>query len=379
MNSASLLLANFRRKRIRNILTICSFAVALFLFGLLAVIHNAFYKGIDLAGVDRLIVLNRISLIMPLPISYAERLKQIDGVKLVTYAFWFGGVYQTESNFFPQYAIDVETYKDMFPEFSILPDQWKAFVEDRQGCVIGRKLADRFHWKVGDRIPLKGTIFPGTWEFNVRGIFDGKDSSSDTSQFWMQYKYLEENYTWLKGNVGWYYVRINDPDHAAAVSKAIDNEFGNSSYETTTQTERSYIAGFIKQIGNIKLIILVIGGVVFFTLLLITGSNMAMSVRERTSDIGIMKTLGFSDARILLMVLAESLIIALIGGGIGLGLAKLFTLQGDPTGGLLASFELDRKSIGLGFASVILIGLAAGIIPAIQSMRLKIVDALRRV
>lgn len=379
MNSASLLLANFRRKRIRNILTICSFAVALFLFGLLAVIHNAFYKGIDLAGVDRLIVLNRISLIMPLPISYAERLKQIDGVKLVTYAFWFGGVYQTESNFFPQYAIDVETYKDMFPEFSILPDQWKAFVEDRQGCVIGRKLADRFHWKVGDRIPLKGTIFPGTWEFNVRGIFDGKDSSSDTSQFWMQYKYLEENYTWLKGNVGWYYVRINDPDHAAAVSKAIDNEFSNSSYETTTQTERSYMAGFIKQIGNIKLIILVIGGVVFFTLLLITGSNMAMSVRERTSDIGIMKTLGFSDARILLMVLAESLIIALIGGGIGLGLAKLFTLQGDPTGGLLASFELDRKSIGLGFASVILIGLAAGIIPAIQSMRLKIVDALRRV
>jgi putative ABC transport system permease protein len=379
MNSASLLLANFRRKRIRNILTICSFAVALFLFGLLAVIHNAFYKGIDLAGVDRLIVLNRISLIMPLPISYAERLKQIDGVKLVTYAFWFGGVYQTESNFFPQYAIDVETYKDMFPEFSIPHDQWKTFVEDRQGCVIGRKLADRFHWKVGDRIPLKGTIFPGTWEFNVRGIFNGKDSSSDTSQFWMQYKYLEENNAWLKGNVGWYYVRINDPDHAAAVSKAIDNEFSNSSYETTTQTERSYMAGFIKQIGNIKLIILVIGGVVFFTLLLITGSNMAMSVRERTSDIGIMKTLGFSDARILLMVLAESLLIALIGGGIGLGLAKLFTLHGDPTGGLLVSFELDQTSIGLGFASVILIGIAAGIIPAIQSMRLKIVDALRRV
>jgi putative ABC transport system permease protein len=379
MNSASLLLANFRRKRIRNILTICSFAVALFLFGLLAVIHNAFYKGIDLAGVDRLIILNRISLIMPLPISYAERLKQIEGVKLVTYAFWFGGVYQTESNFFPQYAIDVETYKEMFPEFSIPPDQWKAFVEDRQGCVIGRKLADRFHWKAGDRIPLKGTIFPGTWEFNVRGIFEGKDASSDTSQFWMQYKYLEENYAWLKGRVGWYYVRINNPDHAAAVSKAIDNEFSNSSYETTSQTERSYIAGFIKQIGNIKLIILLIGGVVFFTLLLITGSNMAMSVRERTTDIGIMKTLGFSDSRILIMVLAESLLISLIGGSIGLGLAKLFTLQGDPTGGLLVSFDLDQKSIGLGFTSVVLIGLAAGLIPAIQSMRLKIVDALRRV
>lgn len=379
MNSASLLLANFRRKRIRTILTICSFAIALFLFGLLAVIHGAFYKGVEIAGVDRLIVRNRISLIMTLPISYAERLKQMDGVKLVSYACWFGGVYQTESNFFPQYAVDTETFKDMFPEFSIPPDQWKAFAEDRQGCMVGRKLADRFKWKVGDRIPLKGTIFPGTWEFNVRGIFDGKDSSSDTTQFWLQYKYLEEASVWLKGQVGWYYVRIDDPDRAAAISRTIDNEFSNSSYETTSETERAFAAGFVKQFGNIKLIILAIGGVVFFTLLLITGSNMAMSIRERTADIGIMKTLGFSDTRILFMVLAESLLIAIAGGGIGLGLAKLYTMQGDPTGGLLTIFELDAKSIGLGVASVILIGLAAGIFPAVQSMRLKIVDALRRV
>jgi putative ABC transport system permease protein len=379
MNTASLLLANFRRKRIRTTLTICSFAIALFLFGILAVIHSAFYKGVEVAGVDRLIVRNRISLIMTLPISYAERLKQMDGVKLVTYACWFGGTYQTESNFFPQYAVDTETFKDMFPEFSISPEQWKAFTEDRQGCVVGRKLADRFKWKVGDRIPLKGTIFPGAWEFNVRGIFDGKDSSSDTSQFWMQYKYVEEASVWLKGQVGWYYVRIDDPDRAASISRTIDNEFSNSSYETTSETERAFTAGFVKQFGNIKLIILVIGGVVFFTLLLITGSNMAMSIRERTAAIGIMKTLGFSDTRILFMVLAESLLIAITGGVIGLGLAKLYTLQGDPTGGLLTIFELDTKSIGLGVAAVILIGLAAGIVPAVQSMRLKIVDALRRV
>jgi putative ABC transport system permease protein len=184
---------------------------------------------------------------------------------------------------------------------------------------------------------------------------------------------------WLKGQVGWYYVRISDPDNAAAISQSIDTEFTNSSYETTSETERSFTAGFVKQFGNIKLIILVIGGVVFFTLLLITGSNMAMSIRERTADIGIMKTLGFSDTRILFMVLAESLLIAIVGGGIGLGLAKLYTMQGDPTGGLLTIFELDAKSIGLGLAAVIFVGLAAGIVPAVQSMRLKIVDALRRV
>jgi putative ABC transport system permease protein len=379
MNTASLLLANFRRKRIRTILTICSFAIALFLFGLLAVIHASFYRGVEIAGVDRLIVRNRISLIMPLPYSYNERLKQIKGVSMVTYAFWFGGVYQTERNFFPQYAIDTNTYAGMFPEFSIPPDQWKAFVEDRQGCVVGRKLAERFNWKVGDRIPLKGTIFPGAWEFNLRGIFDGKTSSADTSQFWLQYKYIEETSTYIKGRVGWYYVRIENPDRSAEISKAIDNEFSNSSYETVTETERAFTAAFVKQFGNIKLIILVIGGVVFFTLLLITGSNMAMSIRERTADIGIMKTLGFSGIRILFMVLAESLLIALAGGGIGLGLAKLFTMRGDPTGGLLTFFDLDAKTIGLGFISVILIGLAAGIIPAVQSMRLKIVDALRRV
>jgi putative ABC transport system permease protein len=379
MNTVSLLFVNFRRKRIRTILTVCSFAIALFLFGLLAVIHAAFYKGVEVAGVDRLVVRNRISLIMPLPYSYNEKLKKIDGINLTTYAFWFGGVYQSESNFFPQFAVDTDTYAGMFPEFSIPPGQWKAFVEDRQGCVIGRKLADRFKWKVGDRIPLKGTIFPGKWEFNVRAIFDGKSTSDDTSQFWFQYKYLEEQSVLLKGLVGWYYVRIDDSDRAAEISRKIDSEFANSSYETISETERAFTAAFVKQFGNIKLIILVIGGVVFFTLLLITGSNMAMSIRERTSDIGIMKTLGFSGTRILFMVLSESLLIAVVGGSIGLGLAKLFTLRGDPTGGLLTYFYLDGKSIGLGLAAVAGIGLAAGIIPAVQSMRLKIVDALRRV
>lgn len=379
MNTVSLMFVNFRRKRIRKLLTVCSFAIALFLFGLLAIIHTAFYQGIEIAGADRLIVRNKISLIMPLPYSYYEKLKQIEGVDLVSFAFWFGGVYQTERNFFMQFAVDTETWSQMFPEFIIPPEQLKAFTEDRQGCIVGQSLAERFNWKVGDRIPLKGTIFPGVWEFNMRGIYQGKRPSDDTSQFWLQYKYLEENSEWLNGLVGWYYARVDDPDKTLEISRTIDTQFANSPYETTTETEKAFLSSFLKQFGNIKLLILIVGGVGFFTLLLITGSNMAMSIRERTGEIGIMKTLGFSSHRILFMVLAESLIIALTGGGIGLIMAKLYALRGDPTGGLLPAFYLGPKNIYMGLIISILIGLAAGIIPAVQSMRLKIVDALRRV
>jgi len=379
MNTLSLMFVNFRRKRVRKLLTVCSFAIALFLFGVLAIIYDSFYQPIEVAGADRLIVQNKISIIMPLPYSYYEKLKRIDGIDLVSFAFWFGGVYQSERNFFMQFAVDTETWSQMFPEFIIPPEQLKAFTEDRQGCIIGQSLAKRFNWKVGDRIPLKGTIFPGVWEFNVRGIYQGKRLSDDTSQFWLQYKYLEENSEWLKGFVGWYYVHADDPDKTFEISRTIDTQFANSPFETVTVTEKAWTATFIKQFGNIRLLILLVGGVVFFTLLLITGSNMAMSIRERTGEIGIMKTLGFSGARILFMVLAESLIIALIGGGIGLILAEIFAMQGDPTGGLLTAFYLSPKNIGLGLIIAIMIGLAAGIIPAVQSMRLKIVDALRRV
>jgi len=379
MNNLSLLLVNFRRKRVRKILTVCSFAVALFLFGILAIIHDAFYQSIEVAGADRLIVQNKISLIMPLPYSYREKLKQIQGIDLVSFGSWFGGVYQTERNFFMQFAVDTETWSGMFPEFIIPPEQWKAFTEDRQGCIVGQGLAERFNWKLGDRIPLKGTVFQGVWDFNVRGIYHGKRPSDDTTQFWFQYKYLDEQSDLMRGYVGWYYIHINDPDRAVEISREIDSQFANSPFETVTATEKAWTAAFIKQFGNIKLLLLSVGGVVFFTLLLITGSNMAMSIRERTGEIGIMKTLGFSGKRILFMVLAESLIIAVTGGGIGLIMAKLFAMRGDPTGGFLPSFFLSSRNIVLGLTIAILIGLGAGIIPAVQSMRLKIVDALRRV
>jgi len=372
---------NLLRKKTRTILTIGSIAVALFLFGLLVTIETALNAGVDVAGVDRLIVRNKISLIMPLPLSYQERLRQIDNVSEATFATWFGAIYQEPKNFFPQFAIDTDTYRTVFPEFEISDAEWNAFLADREGAVVGKGTADRFGWKVGDRIPLQGTIWTGTWEFNIRAIYEGSRSGDDESQFWFQWKYLEERRqtSFGGGTVGWYTVKIDDPDQAVTVTGAIDEGFSNSAYETSTETEQAFAAGFAKQIGNIKMLIMSIGAVVLFTLLLVTGNTMAMAVRERVPELGVLKTLGFGDRTVLFLVLAESLVIATVGGAIGVGLAKLFTLGGDPTGGMLPVFYLSTGEMLLGLGIAIFVGLAAGSIPALTAMNLRIVDALRRV
>ncbi|MBD3852796.1 MAG: FtsX-like permease family protein [Acidobacteria bacterium] len=372
---------NLFRKKTRTILTIGSIAVALFLFGLLVTIETALNAGVDVAGVDRLIVRNKISLIMPLPLSYQERLRQIDNVSEATFATWFGAIYQEPKNFFPQFAIDTDTYRTVFPEFEISDAEWNAFLADREGAVVGKVIADRFGWKVGDRIPLQGTIWTGTWEFNIRAIYEGSRSGDDESQFWFQWKYLEERRqaSFGGGTVGWYTVKIDDSDQAVTVTRAIDDRFSNSAYETSTETEQAFAAGFAKQIGNIKMLIMSIGAVVLFTLLLVTGNTMAMAVRERVPELGVLKTLGFGDKTVLFLVLAESLVIASVGGALGIGLAKLFTMGGDPTGGMLPVFYLSNGEMLLGLGIAIFVGLAAGSIPALTAMNLRIVDALRRV
>jgi putative ABC transport system permease protein len=370
---------NLFRKKTRTILTIGSIAVALFLFGLLVTIETALNAGVDVAGVDRLIVRNKISLIMPLPLSYQERLRQIDNVTEATFATWFGAIYQEPKNFFPQFAIDTDTYRTLFPEFQIPDDQWQAFLADQEGAVVGKVTADRFGWKVGDRIPLQGTIWTGTWEFNIRALYEGSRPGDDESQFWFHWKFLEESRPWGKGTVGWYTVKVDDPDNSVSVSKAIDDRFANSAYETSTETEQAFAAGFAKQIGNIKMLIMSIGAVVLFTLLLVTGNTMAMAVRERVPELGVLKTLGFGDKTVLFLVLAESLVIAAVGGAIGIGMAKLFTMGGDPTGGLLPIFYLSNSEMLLGLGIALFVGLAAGTIPAMMAMNLRIVDALRRV
>ena len=370
---------NLFRKKTRTILTIGSIAVALFLFGLLVTIETALNAGVDVAGVDRLIVRNKISLIMPLPLSYQDRLRQIDSVTEATFATWFGAIYQEPKNFFPQFAIDTDTYRTVFPEFEVADEDWSSFLADQEGAVVGKVLADRFEWKVGDRIPLQGTIWTGTWEFNIRAIYEGSRSGDDESQFWFHWKFLEESRPWGKGTVGWYTVKIDDPDLAVTVTKAIDERFSNSAYETSTETEQAFAAGFAKQIGNIRMLIMSIGAVVLFTLLLVTGNTMAMAVRERVPELGVLKTLGFGDSTVLLLVLAESLVIATVGGALGIGLAKLFTMSGDPTGGMLPVFYLSTREMVLGLGIAMFVGLVAGSIPALTAMNLRIVDALRRV
>jgi putative ABC transport system permease protein len=326
------------------------------------------------------VVINRTSIIQPLPLAYADKIRRIPGVKDITFANWFGGVYQDERNFFPQFAIDVDNQRKVYPEFAIPEDQWQAFVKDRQGAIAGAATAKRFGWKVGDRIPIKGTFLGGTWEFNLVGIYHGTRQADDETQFWFHWKRLEEQVpAQYKGHVGWYTVKIDKADDALRITKAIDAQFANSPFETHTDTEKAFAAGWVKQFGNIQFLIMAIGAVVFFTLLLITGNTMAIAVRERTAELAVLKAVGYSDRFVLLFVLFESLLIALIGGGLGLGLAKLFTLGGDPTRGLLYSFYLPGSAIAMGLLVTLAVGAASGILPAIGAMRLRVVDALRRV
>jgi len=380
MKFAHLMRANLFRKKTRLVLTISSFAIALLLFGFLAVIRMAFSGGVDLAGADRLVIINRTSIIQPLPLAYRDKMLRIPGVKDVTHFNWFGGVYKDPKNFFGQFAIDVANQRQMFPEFKVPEDQWQNFVKDRTGAIAGAATAKRFGWKIGDRIPIQGTFLPGTWEFTLDGIYHANRSGDDETQFWFQWDYFEEKVPdRYKGMIGWYYVKVTNPDDSVKVAKAIDNEFSNSAYETHTDTEKAFAAGWVKQFGNIEFLILVIGTVVFFTLLLITGNTMAIAVRERTAELAVLKAVGFSDRFVLVFVLAESLLVAFVGGAIGLGLAKLLTLGGDPTGGFLQIFHMPVSVVPWGLGAALAVGIASGILPAISAMRLRVVDALRRV
>jgi len=379
MKFGRLILANLFRRKLRTTLTVGSYAVALFLFGILAVVRGAFQQGVDVAGADRLVVINKVSLIQPLPLAYRDRLLRIPGVTQATFANWFGGVYQDERNFFPQFAIDTRAYREMFTEFVVSDEDWKAFLADKEACIVGKGLADRFGWRLGDRIPIKGTIVPGVWEFNVRGIYRGQRVQDDTSQFWFHWDYLDERKPFQKGYVGWYTVRVASSDSAPQILQAIDAEFANSPWETKTDTEKAFAASFVKQMGNIEFLILSIGGIVFLTLLLVTGNTMAIALRERVRELAVLKAMGFPDTIILALVLFETLLIAGVGGSLGVVAAKLFTLRGDPTGGMLPFFYLGPSVMLAGVGLALTIGFLAGVLPAISAMRLRVVEALRRV
>jgi putative ABC transport system permease protein len=381
MKYGGLLRANLFRKKIRLVLTLGSFAVALFLFCLLALVKHAFSAGVDVAGVDRLVVINRVSIIQPLPLSYRDRILRIPGVKRVTFDNWFGGVYQDPKNSFSQFAIDVANQREVFPELVVADDQWQTFVKDRQGAIVGADLAKRFGFKIGQRIPIKGTIFPGTWEFNIDGIYHGKRPGDDQTQFWFQWDYLyERTKDVLQGQIGWYTVKIENPDDAVRIVKAIDAEFANSPYETHTDTEKSFAAGFAKQLGNIGFLVTAIGTIVFFTLLLVTGNTMAISVRERMGELAVLKAVGYSDRFVMILVLAESLVIAAVGGALGLVAAAGFAtlLAATPLHNFIPFSNLPATVALVGFGVALLFGAASGLLPAVSGLRLRVVDALRR-
>jgi putative ABC transport system permease protein len=382
MKYLPLLWSSLWRKRLRTIFTLLSIFVAFLLFGLLMTIRTAFSFGVDIAGLDRLVLIHKVSLIMPLPVSYLDRLQATDGVTMATHNTWFGGVYQDPSNFFAQIAVEPKSFLEIYPQYRLPPEQFTAWLADRQGAIVGVDLARRFGWKVGDRIPIVGTIWQPkqgqVWEFNVIGLYEG-DPGVDKTQLFFRYDYLDENRRQGEGLVGWYIVKIADPSQAQAMAAKFDGMFANSSAETKTTTEKGFVEGFAKQVGDIGTIMMAIVAAVLFTMLLVAANTMAQSVRERTSEVGVLKTLGFSSTAILALVLGESLLIALLGGGLGLGAAWLIVQRGDPTGGLLPIFILPVTNVAAGVALIVLLGLVAGVLPALSAMQLKITDALRRV
>jgi putative ABC transport system permease protein len=383
MKYRHLIWRNVWRRWFRTTFTMLSIFVAFVLFGVLMTIRNSFTFGVEIAGLDRLVLIHKVSLIMPLPLAYKSRIEAVPGVEKVTHNTWFGGIYQDPANFFAQIVVEPEPFFDIYKEYVLPPDQMKAWIGDRQGAVVGRDLAERFGWKIGDRIPIQATIWRPrsggtTWEFNIAGIYDGADAV-DKTQFFFRYDYLDENRgEGQSGIVGWYVVKIADPSRSEALAAEFDEMFANSAFETKTTTERGFVEGFANQVGDIGAIMMAILSVVLFTILLVAANTMAQSVRERTSEVGVLKTLGFSGGTILALILTESVILALAGGGAGLLLAWLIVQGGDPTGGLLAVFFLPERDLVLGVVLMVVLGLVAGLPPAVAAMRLKITDALRR-
>jgi putative ABC transport system permease protein len=375
--------SNLKRKKMRSILTLLSIVVAFMLFAYLGAIKQAFNQGIDVAGLDRLIVRHKVSLIQLLPASYESRMEQIEGVVDAVHQTWFGGVYQKPSNFFAQMPVNPLEYLEMYPEFLLSDEEKQAWLDTRSGAIAGRKIAERFGWKIGDRIPINATIWPRkggerTWEFDLVGIYDGAEKGTDTSQFMFRYDFFDESRQFGEGQVGWYAVRISNPDRAAEIAAAIDARFANSPYETKAEPEGAFVQGFANQIGDIGFIMMSIIAAVFFTILLVAGNTMAYAVRERTNELAVLKAIGFTDRSVLGLVLGESLVLVGLGGATGLLLGWLLVSLGDPTNGSLPVFYIPAGELVTGAILIFGVALVAGILPALQAQRLRIAEALRR-
>ena len=374
--------ALFRRKS-RTFLTLVSIVAAFLLFGLLDSVRVAFNSGGSVAGADRLVVASRLSITQMLPYSLQQQLESTPGVKQATYAAWFGGIYQDQRNFFPNFSVG-PGYFDMYPEYEMPKEQMAAFEADRTGAVVGKALADRFGWKIGDTIPLQATIFPNRdgsndWPLTLRGVFTLKDSKrkGEENQLMFHWKYFDEANQYVNGQVGWYMVRLDNADHATRVARSIDALSENSDRETKTQTEQAFNQSFAKQFADIGLIVTAIMGAVFFTLLLLTGNTMAQAVRERIPELATLKTLGFTNGTVLVLVLVEAVLLIVLGGLLGMALAgAIVPIVSAASGGIINLPGIPGETWLVGLVLMVAIGLVIGTLPALRAMRLKIVDAL---
>ena len=379
-----LVLRNAFRHRLRTTLTIIGIIVAITAFGLLRTIVDAWYAGAEASSSARLITRSSVSLVFLLPLTYAQKIRQVEGVSSVAWANWFGGVYVSERNFFAQFAISGASYLDMYPEFVLSDGERKAFHADRVGAVAGRKLADKYGWKVGDQIPLRGTIYPGTWTFTLRGIYDGAEAGTDTSTFFFHFDYLNESikrlYPRRGDQTGVFVERLRDPEAAAAVSQAIDTTFRNSLAETLTETEKAFQLGFVAMSEAILLAIQAVSYVVIVIIMAVMANTMAMTARERYGEYATFKALGFSNGFVVMLIVAESLGIALLGGLLGVAFTfPMADVFASSVGSILTGFRVSETTIGLQVGAAFVIGLVAAAVPAWNAARIRIVDGLRAI
>jgi putative ABC transport system permease protein len=379
-----LILKNIFRARLRSALTLLGLVVAVLAFGLLRTVVDAWYAGSEAASANRLITRNAISLTFTLPTYYRERIRSIDSVEKISMSNWFGGIYQEPKNFFPQFAVTLPQHFEIYNEYLLPLEQMQAMQRDRTGTIVGRSLANQFGWQLGDRIPIQGTIYPGTWEFTVRGIFDGRDEGTLTRQMYFHWDYLNErmkqSFPRAADRAGVFVVSINDSQRSAEISELIDKEFKNSLAETLTETEKAFQLGFVAQSEAIIAAIRVVSFVVIIIILAVVANTMAMAARERTSEYATLKALGFPPSFVSRLVIGESLAITLLGALIGIALSvPVAAFFKSLVGSVFPVFRISQETFTWQFASMVVVGILAAIVPAIRSARIKIVDGLRHV
>jgi putative ABC transport system permease protein len=385
MNLAKLVVRNVSRNRLRTFLTILGVTIAVMAFGFLRTVISAYYQGVEAAAKDRLVTRNLVSLVVPLPIAYHAKIERVPGVTRVATANWFGGIYKEEKNFFAKFAIEAEPFLDLYPEYMLSPDERKAFVADRTGCVVGEKLAQKFGFKIGDIVPIKGDIYYGDWKFTVRGIYRGRDKSTDSTQMFFHWKYLDEALpTDRQGKAGLFFIGISDPQRSPEIARAIDAEFKGSPAETRTESEKAFQQSFISMVSAILGAIQIVSIFVLIIVALILWNTIAMGVRERSSEIAILKALGFSGSSLGGVVVAESAIVGALGGLTGVALAlPMIRMFGQFIEANLGSwfpvFELEPKTIVAMLLLSAAMGLLAAVFPAARTAHLSVVAAFRRI